>query len=303
MAYRGLLYFVTQSASYDSRVDPYATEHRRLPNRTHGIRYASTPKRSACIKTYAPSLAVRPACASVHEEAKPTLASVDAKRLAIALVAIVVFAIVCAFAGVIAAQGIVGYVDDEVIPLVNPYGENNQTRAENLSDPQSSWEQGTVPALYQNDPQWADRPYGSGTIGSNGSAALCLSMVHITMTGDTSVGPIDVASYSQRSGYADATDEAGLVTDGATGLGLIAHEVNADEPSIRRQLVTGHPVIALLQSSSFDNGTAYIVLTDIDEHGKVIVNDPLSRDRSQRHWSFEEITSLSNGLWAYTVAD
>ncbi len=46
MPYRGLLYFVSQSASSDYRSDPYATERRCLPNRTHGIRYASAPKRT-----------------------------------------------------------------------------------------------------------------------------------------------------------------------------------------------------------------------------------------------------------------
>ena len=64
MPYRGLLYFVSQSASSDYRSDPYATERRSLPNRTHGIRYASAPKRSTCIRTYAPSETVRPVCAS-----------------------------------------------------------------------------------------------------------------------------------------------------------------------------------------------------------------------------------------------
>ena len=38
MPYRGLPYIVTQKADYNSRVDLYASEHRRLPSSTHGIR-------------------------------------------------------------------------------------------------------------------------------------------------------------------------------------------------------------------------------------------------------------------------
>ena len=65
----------------------------------------------------------------------------------------------------------------------------------------------------------ADRPYGSRTVGDAGAAPLCLAMVRIEATGDASMGPVEVASLSQSSGYADTVEATGLLTDGAAQLG------------------------------------------------------------------------------------
>ena len=43
-------------------------------------------------------------------------------------------------------------------------------------------------------------------------------------------------------------------------------------------------------------------VTGIDEHGELAVVDPLSRDRTSRHWTFDEIISQATGLWSYTAA-
>ena len=99
MPYRGLLYFVSQSASSDYRSDPYATERRSLPNRTHGIRYASAPKRSTCIRTYAPSETVRPVCASSTTAASQASRSVEPQRMLKAVFAMVLVAVLSAFLG------------------------------------------------------------------------------------------------------------------------------------------------------------------------------------------------------------
>ena len=115
-------------------------------------------------------------------------------------------------------------------------------------------------------------------------------------------GAGEVASAAQRDGYAYQADATALLTDGAAGLGLTARPVEASEPAVRRQINSGFPVVCAVQSSAFGNGTAYIVLTDIDERGRLVVNDPASVDRTERHWDFEEILPSSTGLWAYSVA-
>ena len=300
MPYRGLPYFVTQKADYNSRVDMYASEHRRLPSRTHGIRYASTPRRAPGIATYAPSETVRPAGSEPAGPRQIALADVDPKRALAALAAIVLIALACAFAGMVAARAITGFVDGGA--GTNPYGSDNATRAASLSESQSTWQKGSAPTLYQDDPQWADRLYGPGTIGSAGAAPLCLAMVRIESTGDVGTDPIEVASFSQRSGYADSPDARALLTEGAAELGLAAEPVEASESSIRHALVGGHPVIAEVAAGAFGEDDTYIVLADIDEHGMLIVNDPLSSERSSRHWTFDEICSSSKALWCYRTA-
>lgn len=299
MPYRGLLYFVSQSASSDYRTDPYATERRCLPNRTHGIRYASEPKRSTCIRTYAPSEAVRPVCARASAEAAQRVHDgIEPKRVLKAVFAMVLVAVVSAFLGIFAAHALTGALDNGDFPFIA--SANASTASEGLSTPSSSWEQGVVPALYQDDPQWADRPYGAGTIGDAGAAPLCLAMVHVEATGDTATGPVEVASLSQTSGYADTVDATELLTDGAAQLGLAAREIDANELAMRRELVGDRPIIAAMKAGSFGSSATYIVITGIDEHGTLAVVDPLSRDRTSRHWSFDEITSQTTGLWSYT---
>ena len=274
MPYRGLLYFVSQSASSDYRSDPYATERRSLPNRTHGIRYASAPKRSTCIRTYAPSETVRPVCASSTTAASQASRSVEPQRMLKAVFAMVLVAVLSAFLGIFAAHALSAAIDDGAFPLIG--SADAATAEDGFSTPRSSWEQGVVPTLYQDDPQWADRPYGSRTVGDAGAAPLCLAMVHIEATG--------------------------LLTDGAAQLGLASREIDANELAMRRELVGDRPIIASMKAGSFGSSDTYIVVTGIDEHGELAVVDPLSRDRTSRHWTFDEIISQATGLWSYTAA-
>ena len=266
MPYRGLLYFVSQSASSDYRSDPYATERRSLPNRTHGIRYASAPKRSTCIRTYAPSETVRPVCASSTTAASQASRSVEPQRMLKAVFAMVLVAVLSAFLGIFAAHALSAAIDDGAFPLIG--SADAATAEDGFSTPRSSWEQGVVPTLYQ----------------------------------DASMGPVEVASLSQSSGYADTVEATGLLTDGAAQLGLASREIDANELAMRRELVGDRPIIASMKAGSFGSSDTYIVVTGIDEHGELAVVDPLSRDRTSRHWTFDEIISQATGLWSYTAA-
>lgn len=55
--------------------------------------------------------------------------------------------------------------------------------------------------------------------------------------------------------------------------------------------VGDRPIIASMKAGSFGSSDTYIVVTGIDEHGELAVVDPLSRDRTSRHWTFDEIIS------------
>lgn len=171
-----------------------------------------------------------------------------------------------------------------------------------LSTPQSEWAQGSLPMLYQADPQWADRPYGTGTVGTEGAAALCLAMVRIEATGDASVGPAEVAAMAQQGGYSDRATSDALLIEGASKLGLVALEVTPDELSVRRQLVGGNPVICTMAPGTFGSEGGCIVLSDIDEHSLLVGCNPASRERSEQHWTFAEVLSQAESLWTYRLA-
>lgn len=299
MPLRNQPYFVVHNTGANGRVDPYATGRRSLPTTVHGIRYSSSPQRADIIRTYALNPAVRPA-SSLPPSNEDARRNVDMRRVLVAVFVILVVAIVSAFVGLNAAHAITGYIDDEVMPAMNPL-EGPSTK--NLSEPQSDWAQGAVPVLYQTDPQWADRPFGPCTIGSAGAAPLCLSMVYVEVTGDTETTPIDIAAFAQRSGYADSADAAPLLTDGAAELGLSAESITADESSLRGALVAGSPVIAAIHAGDFGPTTSYVVLSGIDVRGKLVVHDPASPEHSARHWAFDDILSQTSDLWTYTAAE
>ena len=61
-------------------------------------------------------------------------------------------------------------------------------------------------------------------------------------------------------------------------------------------LEAGHPVILALGAGDFTTAGHYIVLTGVED-GKFRVNDPNSRVRSQRLWSYEELEGQIRNIW------
>lgn len=303
MTYRGLPYFVAQRANSGSRHDPYASERHVLPDRAGGVRYSAephSPRRR--VAPYPTSGTVAPAHA--HDvpspDDTPTLSEVEPLRILVAVMLMAVVALAAAFAGIGIAERFTGSVDEALAE-----GGVLQTNSDDTvvhSTPSSAWEQGAVPQLYQIDSQWADRPYAESTLGAAGSAPLALAMTRIAVTGDRATGPVEVASFVQSAGFADEPDPTRLLTDGAASLGLAARPVEASEQAVRRQVNTGHPIICVVSGGAFGSHPCCIVITDIDRHGKLIVNDPGSIERTERHWTFDEVLSVSSNLWAYSTA-
>ena len=299
MPYRGLPYFVAEHAGTGGRVDPYASERHVMPDCAQGVRYSTTPHNSKRrVVSYRSCETVCPPRAhGATVEAAPSMADIEPMRILAAVMLMAVIAFAAAFIGIGVAHGFTDFVDGAVMTDTS-----GSVKTTTISTPQSSWERGTVPSLYQVDPQWADRPYGPSTLGAAGAAPMTLAMVRVDLTGDASMGPVEVASLAQRRGYADQPDATSLLTDGATEIGLTARPVEADELSVRRQINSGFPVVCAVKSDAFGDHTTYIVLTDIDEHGHLVICDPGSVERSEKHWSFDEVLTSSSALWAYSVS-
>ena len=241
------------------------------------------------------STPVTPASSGRSENAAPRLSDVDPRTLLLGLLALLAIAVVSALVGTAIARFAFGYVERANSPFAT------SQQAVNLSTPQSAWEKGAAPQLYQTDPQWAERPYGASTLGALGAAPTCLAMAHVALSGDATVGPVEAAAYAQNNGLAQE-DATPLLTDGAAGLGLSAKAVEPDEMALRSELNRGRPVICATAPGTFDEATSYIVLVRIDEHSRLVIRDPLSSERTEQHWSFDDILGNSVGLWSYTLA-
>lgn len=156
------------------------------------------------------------------------------------------------------------------------------------------------PLFMQWDSRWGYVPYGGSNIGISGCGPTCLSMVIFALTRDEKATPDKIAAYSMENGhYVSGTGTSWtLMTDAATQYGVTAFELGLDEEGIKYQVGMGNPVICAMRPGDFTTTGHFIVIYDYDEEG-FLVNDPNSRERSEKRWTFEEIWYQIKNLWAY----
>lgn len=302
MTYRGFPYFTAQNSGPANKFDLTVSKRRRLSNCSYGVRRAAPPRPPAPhIEPCAQSASVKPARPSIQRPLfKSNSKNAESMLPLSSFVVTVVVLVALAFTGVFAFQVFTGFFDgtSQAIGAVKESGSED----ESASTPVADWRQGTIPSLYQTDPQWSGHSYGSDTIGAAGSAPLCLTMVRISLTGDASVGPPESADLVQQGNYAGPENSETLLSEGSGLLGLSAHDVDGNERAIRRELAAGRPVIASVSSDAFGSDDDHIVLVGIDEHSLLEIRDPQSIERTAKHWKFDEIISAASSFHSYSIA-
>lgn len=179
------------------------------------------------------------------------------------------------------------------------WGAGTADTAAPASTPRGEWRKGSVPYLYQIDPAWSEQPYAGGTIGENGCGPTCLSMVYVALTGDTSMGPVEMAALSERGGHTvDGMTAWTLMTDGARSLGLESEELPASEDAVADALRSGQFIIASMRPGDFTTTGHFIVLAGLDGDGSVTVRDPNSEERSHESWELARVLGQCANLWA-----
>lgn len=159
-----------------------------------------------------------------------------------------------------------------------------------------------IPRFYQYDGRWATHPYGESTIGQGGCGTTSFAMVatgmnpkglrYLDKNKDGILDPVEASDWSAANGY--------KVPGNGTAWGFFAHagrviglEVSQYEKSnyerVYEELKKGYPVIASMAPGHFTRSGHFIVLTGVDENGKVIVNDPASEERSNMKWDYLSI--------------
>lgn len=161
--------------------------------------------------------------------------------------------------------------------------------------------EGTIPLFLQWDERWGYEKYGSDFMAITGCGPTCLSMVRCGLSGDTEWNPLKVAEMAEEQGY--YVDGAGsswdLMTEGAAELGLIANSVIYDAEHIMETLDSGTPIICIMRPGDFTTSGHFIVLTGVDEDGKVTVCDPNSRINSEKSWEVDDLIPQIKNLWSY----
>ena len=161
-----------------------------------------------------------------------------------------------------------------------------------------------VPQYYQTD--YPDVAYGSGTIATSGCSVTSLAMVATYLTGYTYM-PDELANYFVGC---EATSNVGKLEYMSETMRL-PWEKAGNVHQAMNALREGKIVIALMNNRSiFTDGQHFIVLTGINDQGKIMVNDP-NRD-NYSHWQLEnafregfkegDICCGYSGAWIYDPA-
>ena len=122
----------------------------------------------------------------------------------------------------------------------------------------------------------------------------------VSLTENELATPDKVARYSEEQGYyIEGTGTSWeLMTDGAAAFGVTGSELSLDESSMKQALDAGHPIICAMRAGDFTAAGHFIMIYGYDKKG-FIINDPNSRTRSEKRWTYEELNGQIKNLWSY----
>ena len=185
----------------------------------------------------------------------------------------------------------------EMLDYVLGYPDSDGTVRAELTKKEKSQD---YPLFLQWDERWGYGSYGSSSIGISGCGPTCLSMVIYGLTDNAMATPDKVARYSEEQGYyIEGTGTSwDLMTEGAAAFGVTGSELSLDESSMKRELDDKHPIICAMRAGDFTAAGHFIVIRGYDKKG-FIVNDPNCMARSEKRWTYEELSGQIKNLWSY----
>lgn len=190
----------------------------------------------------------------------------------------------------------------EMVEFVEGYITHKQYGFENADniDISGEYTPGEIPLFIQWDKRWGYETYGTDLMALNACGPTCMAMIYVGLTGDTSENPLSIAEMSIKNHYyydyqGTSTE---LITDGAGKLGLHYSQLSASSEAVLGSLRAGRPVMVNVGPGDFTSYGHYIVLTGIDENGKIKVNDPNSPIKSSKVWDVDRIVEQSFTIWS-----
>lgn len=189
--------------------------------------------------------------------------------------------------------------NEETVDFVLDYPEKKDSApAETVGEV----EKGKIPLLLQWDERWGYAIYGDDMIAVNGCGPTAVAMIAAGLTGDNTITPYKVAQFSAENGYyaGDSGTSWTLMTEGARQFGIYGEELGLDEGGIYSALENGHPIICSMKPGDFTTTGHFIVLTGIED-GRIRVNDPNSRIRSEKLWDYSTLEHQISNLWEFSL--
>lgn len=189
----------------------------------------------------------------------------------------------------------------EMLEYVKGYPDSNGSVTGGLTKKEKSRK---YPLFIQWDERWGYASYGGSSIGISGCGPTCLSMTIFALTKDETVTPDKVARYSEAQGYyVEGTGTSWtLMTEGAASFGVTGTELSLSEDIMKRELDAGHPIICAMGPGDFTAAGHFIMIYGYNKDG-FSVNDPNCRARSEKAWTYAELSGQIKNLWAFSKND
>ncbi len=157
------------------------------------------------------------------------------------------------------------------------------------------------PLLLQWDKRWGYKTYGDNDIALSGCAPTCLSMVIVALTKNKEATPNAVADFAMKNGYyiIGTGTKWSLMTEAGQKFGIQGRVLSLSKSSVISELENGHPIICSLRPGDFTTTGHFIVLVGTQD-GKIRVNDPNCRERSNTLWDYDTLEHQIKNLWSFT---
>ena len=186
----------------------------------------------------------------------------------------------------------------EILEFVYKYPDN-KNRIFNI-DISEDINSGKIPLFLQWDERWGYSSYGDSIIGVSGCGPTCLSMVASYILHDETMNPKWMAEFSEKNGYVTENNATlwALMNQGAKKIGLDSIVLPLDENRVLDNLEAGNPIICSMGPGDFTTEGHFIVMTGV-KNGRIVVNDPNSRERSEKLWEFSSIKDQIKNMWVF----
>lgn len=186
--------------------------------------------------------------------------------------------------------------------MVKPKYDPNASQTDD-TDPDTPKGHCGVPLYFQND--YPDEVYGEGTVASNGCSAASLAMVATYLT-ERVYTPDEIARY-----FGDSAENNIVRLENGSDAMKLPYRKSGNWHETYAALKAGKVIIALMNSKSlFTNSQHFIILTGINEDGKIMVND--SQKKNYDQWNIQrglregfdegDILLGYEGAWIYDKA-
>lgn len=152
------------------------------------------------------------------------------------------------------------------------------------------------PLLMQWDLRWGYLSYNESVMGISGSAPTALSMAAIYELQDISLTPVHIAEFATGSNCQGKPEK--LLSDGARALDMTVLEIPRNDSRLRQAVSESGSVVVCLTDGKILSQV--IVIRGLDEDGKYLINDTMSKSRSEKSYTFADIGSHLKKIWKYS---